>query len=96
VLLSRFGAAERAAAPRSRPVPPGLGPGRSGAAFATRAVFVPALGGGTLPAGRPRAAPFKAALDSLFFPLVVGVLGRGGLLCPSGQEELFQIEFVVR
>ena len=95
-LLSRLGVADRAAAAGTRPVPAALVPGRPAAAFPARAVFLPALGGRTLAAGRPGAAPFTAPLDSLFFPLVVGVLGRRRLLCPGGQEELFQIEFVIR
>ena len=95
-MLSRLGAADGAAPAPTGPVSAALGPGWPAAAFPARAVLVPALEGRTFAAGRPRAAPFIASLDSLLFAFVVCVLGRRRLLCPGGQEELFQIKLVIR
>jgi hypothetical protein len=71
---------------------------RRAAAFPVRAVPIPAVTGRAVASGRTGAAavPAASAVKPVLASLVVGVLGRGRLLRPSGEKELLQIQFVIR
>jgi hypothetical protein len=66
-------------------------------AFTPWAVAFTARSWRPVPPRWSRAAAVAPAFGTVHFPFVLGVLGRRGLfLRPSGQEQLLQIEFVIR
>ena len=61
-----------------------------------RAIVVASRARRAIAARRTWAAAALTAVRSVHFALVFSVLGCGRLLlCPGGQEKLFQIEFVI-
>jgi hypothetical protein len=74
----------------------GAARGRSSPITAWAATFGP-LAREAIAPRRSRPAAIAAAVGSFLFAFVFGVLGgRGLFLRPSGQKQLFQVEFVIR
>jgi hypothetical protein len=57
----------------------------------TGASVVSSRPGRRIPPWWPRPPPVAPAVGTLYFALIMGVLGGGRLLRPSGQKELFKI-----